>query len=400
MTELHLKYAPILRFAAPTGSTERFYPMRVEDYIAYSALYAKGQDAPLLPRGQVTPDRLADKLADAGTFLRSVDTGPKTGTEVVSQWGKHTVELVYQWSNRAPSEWRSINWTERTARAAYKWFSEKTSAATQLFWWNQLLAPVLNRATSATDDGLPRLTLPQETRDAAAERYVSHLGRTPPYTYYYRQVRDGNYLCLQYWFFYSYNDWGCSFEGMNDHEGDWESMLFFFPLDAAGRPQEPPAYVTFVGHHSRLTKPWDHGDVQRFGTHVVGNVAAGSHATYPEARPYPIIEMYNLIDYATADGPVIDHDDWGHRIHLDDVPWLAAYRGSWGTRFWLSLDRMRAMMGIAFAVGGAPNLAPLVGQREIELPGVSAPHGPMIGDTGEKRPQWAGPVEWAGVPPA
>jgi hypothetical protein len=259
---------------------------------------------------------------------------------------------------------------------------------------------LFSQAADDTLAELPRLLLPQETRDVAAERYTTYSRQTPAYTYYHRQVRDGIYMCLQYWFFYSYNDWGRTFSGMNDHEGDWESMLFFFPLDAAGRPQEPPAYVTFVGHHSRLTKPWDHGDVQRFGTHVVGNVAAGSHATYPEARPYPIIEMYNLIDYATADGPVIDHDDWGHRIHLDDVPWLAAYRGSWGTRFWLSLDRMRAMMGIAFAVGGAPNLAPLVGQREIELPGVSAPHGPMIGDTGEQRPQWAGPVEWAGVPPA
>ena len=52
------------------------------------------------------------------------------------------------------------------------------------------------------------------------------------------------------------------------------------------------------------------------------------------------------------------------------------------------------------AASGMPNLGSLVSKREVELPGVSAPHGPKIGDTGEQRPQWTGPVEWAGVPPA
>jgi hypothetical protein len=206
-------------------------------------------------------------------------------------------------------------------------------------------------------------------------------------------------VCLQYWFFYGYNDWGQSFGGMNDHEGDWEGVLLFFPVGLTGHPQEPPAYVTFVGHHSRLTKPWYHGDVQRIGTHVVGHVAAGSHATYPEAKPYLIMKSYELVDYATGNGPVIDHDDWQYRIHLDDVPWLTAYRGSWGTRFWLPMDRLRTVLGITTASGAAPNLVSLIRRREIELPGVSAPHGPKTGDSGAQRPQWAGPVEWAGVPP-
>jgi hypothetical protein len=395
MSELHLKYAPILRFAAPAGSRELFYPMRAEDYVAYSALYAKDQDVPLVPQGQLTPEQLVGKLAGAEVFMRSVDSGPRTGAEVIAQWGQHTVDLVYQWANRS-----RLEWTTQMARTAYKWFSSKTRQATGLFWWNQLLAPMLSKPTHVPADDLPRLVLPQETRDAAAERYLSRRGRTPPYTYYYRQVRDGSYLCLQYWFFYSYNDWGRGFDGMNDHEGDWEGMLLFFPVDGAGHPREPPAYVTFVGHHSRLTKPWDHGDVQRIGTHVVGHVAAGSHATYPEAKPYVIMELYNLIDYATGDGPVIGHGDWEHRISLDNVPWLTAYRGSWGTRFWLHMNRLKAILGVAAAIGAAPNLAPLIGRQEIELPGVSAPHGPKIGDSGEQRPQWDRPIDWAGAPQA
>jgi hypothetical protein len=68
-----------------------------------------------------------------------------------------------------------------------------------------------------------------------------HAPATPTTT---ARARD-RYLCLQYWFFYAYNDWATGYGGMNDHEGDWEGLYLFFPLDAAGRPQEPPAYVTF-----------------------------------------------------------------------------------------------------------------------------------------------------------
>jgi hypothetical protein len=185
---------------------------------------------------------------------------------------------------------------------------------------------------------------------------------------------------------------------MNDHEGDWEGLLLFFRRNNTGAPQEPPAYVTFVGHHSRITKPWEHHDVARVGTHVIGNVAAGSHATYPEAKPYPIIELYDLVDYATADGITIDHDQWTHRIALDDAPWLTAYQGSWGTRFWLPLQRAQALLLALVPLSPILKLASPALLREIELPGVSAPHGPMIGDTGEERPQWRGPVEWAAVP--
>jgi hypothetical protein len=392
MSELHHKYAPVLRFAASAGSREGFYPMRVEDFMAYCALYAKGRDTPLIPGGQLTPDKLTGKLASPGVYMRSVDAGPKTGAEVIAEWGQTTVDLVYRWSTLS-----RFNWTERMARTAYQWFSDKTKGATGLFWWNQLLIPLFSQTDGKVGE-LPRFLLPQATRDAATDRYLAHSRRSPSYTYYHRQVRDGKYVCLQYWFFYSYNDWGRTFGGMNDHEGDWEGLLLFFPADASGRPQEPPAYVTFVGHHSRLTKPWDHGDVQRIGTHVVGHVAAGSHATYPEAKPYSIMEMYNLVDYATGNSTVIGHDDWRYRICLDDVPWLTAYRGSWGTRFWLPLNKLKTILGLATAGGGMPNLASLLRRQEIELPGVSAPHGPKIGDKGDQRPQWTGPVEWAGVP--
>ena len=387
MSNLHETFAPILRFAAD----ERFFPMRVEDFCSYCALYAKDQSAPLARPGTVSPSQLARHARSPQVFLRSVTKGPFHGPDVAAHWGKQALELVCQMTPTGTS------WTEGLARTAYRWFSPKTKGATQLFWWNRLLAPMLERADQEKQD-LPRLILPEETRNDATEKYASR-GQRAGYTYYYRQVRDGDCLCLQYWFFYSYNDWGRGFNGMNDHEGDWESLMLFFDLDAAGRPLEPPAYVTFVGHHSRITKPWDHHDVERVGTHVIGNVAAGSHATYPEAKPYPIMELYGLTDHATADGATIDHGQWVHRIALDDVPWLSDYQGSWGTRYWLPLKRAKTILTVLAPTSPVLRLINPAVPQEIELPGVSAPHGPMIGDASQERPQWRGPAAWAGVPP-
>jgi len=383
MIELHEKYAPILHF----NKDERFFPMRVDEFLTYSSLYMKNQAKPLVPQGQLTIGQLVKHSRSADVFLRSVEVGPLIGSDVVKEWGEGALEMVYRWAGDT-----ATSWTEDLARTAYSWFSPKTKAATQLFWWNGLISSVITDAIkTASPDTLPRLTLPVATHDSAVERYSS---RKPAYTYYHRQVRDGKYLSLQYWFFYSYNDWGRAFAGLNDHESDWESMHLYFRLDGQGRPQEPPAYVTYANHESRLTKPWDHPDITRVGTHPVGYAAGGSHATYPQQTTYTLLQAYDLVDYATGDGKTIDHDQWVHRINLDDVSWLGDYQGSWGTRFWLSTAAAKTLLQIAF---GATPLGGLIGffstPQDIELPGVSAPHGPV----GKERPQYANPVAWAGI---
>jgi hypothetical protein len=386
MTELHVKYAPILRF----NKDERFFPMRVDDMLGYSSLYVKGKDKPVVPGGQLTPGELTRHGRSAEVFVRSVDAGPFSGREVVAEWGEATLEMVYRWAAAKPA-----SLAESLARKAYSWFSPKTKDAAQMFWWNKLVSPVLEGAIkSAARDELPRLVLPQKTRRNAIEKYGASFKGSPAYTYYYRQVRDGDYVCLQYWFFYSYNDWGQGFAGMNDHEGDWEGMMLFFGLDSSGRPQEPPAYVTYADHESRQTKPWGHPDTTHIGTHPLGFVGAGSHATYPEAGVQPLMKLYNLFDYATGDGVTIDHDAWVHRLDLDSVRWLGDYQGSWGTRFWLRTAEARTVLGAMLATTPLRPLLELAGPSEIELPGVSAPRGPV----GKHRPQYATPVEWAGVP--
>jgi hypothetical protein len=406
MTELHVKYAPILRF----NKDEQFFPMPVEAMLGYSGLYVKGQAEPVIPAGQVTPDLLRQaKYRGPNTFLRSVAAGPLTGQEVVDTWEQGVLEMIYRALAARPDKL-----AENLARKAYSWFSPKTRGATELFWWNTLIVDVLSGTLKSVPvDKLPRLILTSETRASAAGRYQQGSGSAarspqlrapgrspirraerPPFTYYYRQMVDSGYLCLQYWFFYSYNDWGNGFGGLNDHEGDWEGMMLFFPLDQNGRPQEPPAYVTFADHGSRQTKPWEHKDVTRIGTHPVGFVGAGSHATYPEATVHILMAAYNLFDFARGDGLTIDHDDWQQRINLDELTWLADYAGSWGTRFWLPTESARKKLTLLLAATPFGPLLHAAMPAEIELPGVSAPRGPV----GLQRPQYASPAAWAGVP--
>jgi hypothetical protein len=386
--ELHEKYAPILRF----NKNEQFFPMRLEDMLAYCSLRLKGQDTVLVPQGQVTPNHLIKYAQSPEVYLRSVETGPLLGSEVVSKWSYGTLETVLHWADASTDRW-----TETLAQKAYSWFSPKTKAATQLFWWNELLAEVLEGTvqTIPTNE-LPRLLLPEETRHSALERYQAQQKKAPGYTYYYRQVKDGSYLCLQYWFFYSYNDWGRSFAGMNDHEGDWEGIMLFFPLDKAGRPQEPPAYITYADHESRMTKPWGHPDTSATGTHPLVFVGGGSHASYAQATNHTLLAAYGLVDQAAGNGPAIDHDDWTHRINLDTLAWLRAFQGSWGTRYWLSTTQAQDILRLALVVTPFSALSILAGSRkqEIQLPGVSAPRGPI----GPHRPQYATPAAWAGVP--
>lgn len=373
---LHEKYVPILRFARG----ERFFPMAVEDFFGYSSLRQKGQEFPLLDTGRVTPALLAGEHEyNPDVYLQSI---PPTlaGQNVAARWSKDLLRTLADVSTKAS------HWREGLARIAYDWFSAKTEAATQLFWWNDLVMDRLGAGRRDRGD-LPRLDLPPEVRQAAVQNYEHSQLARPNYTYYWRTTVDGRYLCLQYWLFYGYNDWATGFGGMNDHEGDWEGLYLFFELGTSGNPIEPPAYVTFVGHHSRLTKPWRHPDVTLDGTHPVAYVAAGSHATYPERRAYDLISLYGLVDYATGDGEVIRPDDWQQRVDLQTQPWVRVFQGTWGTRYWLPFSWLQDMLGRLSAGGG-----------EISLPGISAPLGPRYGADGAIRPNWLSPVSWAGIP--
>ncbi len=253
---------------------------------------------------------------------------------------------------------------------------------------------------------LVRGKVPAGLTAAAHISYRAHLepGRFP---YYGRVVREGGYICLQYWFFYAMNDWRSTFHGINDHEADWELVTIYLAEGGAEPPH--PVWAAFSSHDYRgddLRRRWDDPQLEREGDHAIVFAGAGSHSgaflpgdyvvrvdppalrtalgfvrglrqrglrqgsrrrrsTAPEAGfgiPF--------VDYARGDGVAVGpgHEATWTPILIDDTtPWVREYRGLWG------LDT-RDRFG---------------GER--------APAGPRYERSGAVRSAWADPLGWAGL---
>jgi hypothetical protein len=82
-------------------------------------------------------------------------------------------------------------------------------------------------------------------------------------------------LAVQYWFFYTYNDF------TDKHEGDWEMAQVDFD---APTPEEAltkgPYEVDLAQHAGGERADWTDTKLQKQGTHPLLYVATGSHATY------------------------------------------------------------------------------------------------------------------------
>jgi hypothetical protein len=97
-------------------------------------------------------------------------------------------------------------------------------------------------------------------------------------TLYARVATDPDHpgrLALQYWFFYTFNDWN------DKHEGDWEMVQLAFP---AATPEAAltvaPESVAYAQHEGSQTSPWDAPGLIRVGDRPVVYPAQGSHAAY------------------------------------------------------------------------------------------------------------------------
>jgi len=93
-------------------------------------------------------------------------------------------------------------------------------------------------------------------------------------------------VAISYWFWFTYNPGPPGAPGRSGaHEGDWEHLTVY--LDRKGRPRE----VYYATHNEGQRRRWSpstanpssgKGLVSRRGTHVIGNIALGSHATFPD----------------------------------------------------------------------------------------------------------------------
>lgn len=90
-------------------------------------------------------------------------------------------------------------------------------------------------------------------------------------------------LALQYWFFWVFNEFN------NRHEGDWEMIQLNFEAasveEALG---QEPVTITYAQHSGGERATWDgEGDhLRREGSHPIVFPAAGSHASYYDARTW------------------------------------------------------------------------------------------------------------------
>ena len=192
--ELLRRFEPVVRF----NRGELFYPASVEDFVASSALFVSGPKEAMLvaPRGTMDLDslsRLARENAGKQLYLQRVDEP----------------------LNR--KQYR--HWKRRPDRERFK-FSSRFAAV-----------GLVGRFV----DAIMRLTLllRGNVPGYAAASHVAY--RATPHAdecFYYGHVsRDAGYVILQYWFFYSMNDWRSTFGGVNDHESDREQVTVFLTDD-------------------------------------------------------------------------------------------------------------------------------------------------------------------------
>lgn len=339
--ELLRTFEPVVRY----NRGELFYPTSVEDFVASSALFDAGSKEPELiaARGSLDLDelaRLGREHAGKTLFLQQVD--------------KPLSRKQYR------------DWKRRKDRERFK-FSSRFAAV-----------GLLGRFV----DALMRLTLLLRGNVPGGYAAASHLAytATPRHDqcFYYGHVsRDAGYVVLQYWFFYSMNDWRSTFGGVNDHESDWEQVTIFLTEDLE------PRWVAFSSHDEvgdDLRRRWDDPDIEFVdGTHPVVYAGAGSHSgaylpgEYLITAPLPIPDWLDdvrrgilrllpwrgeagqgtvgipYIDYKRGDGLSVGAGGdrpWHPIVVSDDTPWVRDFRGLWGldTRDFLGGERAPAGM--------------------------------------------------------
>lgn len=380
MTDLELlrQYEPIVCYT----NGEMFFPAATDEFVKRASLWLNGPGGylqELVPEGELNPDKLAeyDEVPPKHTlYLRLVEE-PLTGA-------------AYQ------------SWLARPDRVRFK----AAGRLARVPLWSRVFGSILDISL------LARGTVPGGFTAAAQIKYAEGLKIDPRRVYHGRVVRDGGWIVLQYLFFFYMNDWRSSFEGVNDHESDWEQIFVYLYQDADGKIE--PRWLAFASHDFKgddLRRRWDDPMLVKQGSHPVVFAGAGSHASYFEQGEYmvgmtpdfvkpleqvlqqaskiyyerfgetdtrtseppegtrPFLSIPN-IDYARGDGLRIgpgQTEEWTPVIISDEVGWVDKYRGLWG------LDTRD----------------PIGGER--------APAGPKYNRDGSVRQSWYDPVGWAGL---
>lgn len=349
--ELLKRHAPILCF----DGRELFYPTAIEPYIAASSLFISGSER--YGPGTVTADHL-DHHVGSDAYLRFVSDLERRS--VVKDEAKRLAGKLLG---------------PRLGRVGY--FGRFLDA---LF-----LASVVVRPTT------PRLTT------VAAAIKAERNGLHDRAVCYGRAIEVGDWLVLNYAYFYAMNDWRSGYRGVNDHEADWEqAWIFCDPAD------QQPVWLVASSHENtgaNLRRHWDDTEFTRVDERPVLFVGAGSHALF--FRPGDYVSRIDI----PALRWLLRARRWGRRalrIREDDedrglgpalgAPFVDAATGDGRTiSEWdlQHLDEQRSCFGGFSGLWGLDTGDPLEGER--------GPAGPKFSRDGDIRRSWADPVGFAGL---
>ena len=381
--ELLRRYEPVIRYTRG----EEFFPTDVRRYVQASSLWVHhpgGRDELLLKESALDLETLVEpRPAKFGAvhYLKFID--PLNISELTAFLLKEGVKRL-----------RDREQVFRAGRGRLARVGYGSRLLDALFSLTLLL----------------RGRVPGDTAAAAAITYRRIQEHDEKYTYYGRVVRECGWIVLQYWFFYPFNNWRSGFQGVNDHEADWEMIMVYLYPRAAG--EVAPRWIAYASHDFHgddLRRRWDdQRELELYGGHPVVYAGAGSHASYYRRGEYlteieisflaPLSRIadrlrdfwvrtlrqagaevqargFNLfhipfVDYARGDGISIGigQDKQWTPVLLDPAPaWVSQYRGLWGL------------------------------YARDPISGENAPAGPMYNRDGTVRSAWYDPVGWAGL---
>jgi hypothetical protein len=126
--------------------------------------------------------------------------------------------------------------------------------------------------------------------------------------------RFKEYVVIQYWLAYFYNDWA------NIHQMDWEQVSVYVHLSKKAHVTQAQAReCAFSAHFGGIFSPWNEVSYQvslgdHVGDHPVVYVAQGSHANYPKPgvfRPFMRVGGLKLttkdLAFLGGGGESLDH---------------------------------------------------------------------------------------------
>jgi hypothetical protein len=375
------RYEPIVHYT----KGELFFPTAVDSYVARSSLWvhrpSTGRNELLVPAGQLSVANLAEPHSTefgAVEFLRRVED----------------VDLATQARALLAGSAQDLPESERFHRGAGR--------LARVGYVSRLIDAVFSLSL------LVRGHTPGAVVAASARAYREALAEDERYVYYGRVVRGGGWVALQYRYFFYFNDYRSTFDGVDDHEADWEMALVY--LSAGPDGELEPDWVAYACHDfsgDDLRRRWDDSEgLLRVGDHPVIFAGGGSHASYFKPGEYilqielPITKSLRrigaalsrfwsgtlrqassgrgslsvftvpFVDYARGDGLAIgpgQAKEWT-AVNLDPVPeWITRYRGLWGL------------------------------YTGDQLGGEDAPAGPMYNRDGTVRQAWYDPFGFAGL---